>query len=88
MRTPTGRHFRESPHATTDIEHQFASKVFWPKPGTPSKISFRSLAAGVIELGSRVKLPLKTEAPGIVLRIDETKHSVQQRVLSPAVKAH
>ena len=88
MRPPPRRHFRESPHPAAHIEHKFAGKIFRAKPGTSPERSLRSLAAGIIQLGSRVKLPLKAKAPRIVLRVHKTKHAIEQWILSPALKAH
>ena len=84
---PAGCHFRESPHAATNIEHQFSRQFLGAKSSTLPKCILRSVAGGVIQLGPRVELPLKSKTAGVILRIHEADYPVQRRVPPSASRA-
>jgi hypothetical protein len=87
MGTPAGRHIGESSHSAPDVQDQFAGKILRTKTSARPEGILRAFTLVGIELRSRMHVPLKTKAPGVLLLIDKTDNAVDLRIFLSAINA-
>src|SRR5262249_32891161 len=73
MRAPAARDFCEAPHSASHVKHELSSQILRSETGTANKRLFRTATHGIVHLRTRIQLPLKPKAAGIVLRIDKAQ---------------
>src|SRR5208283_3125855 len=84
---PASRHFGESPHATSHVQHELTLQVLRPQAGFVHKIDLVRIPGGLVQLGSLELLPLVSEAVGIVALLDKTKNTTNLGKLTRARSA-
>src|ERR1700722_18168268 len=87
VRAPAGRHLREPAHTATNVEHQFSRQILRPESRTPTKCDVIPMVLGIIQLRTRMHVPLKSKTTGISLCIDKADYAMHRGILPSAAAA-